>query len=87
MLIDFIVEGFAEGNSISAAILGPKTLGAVRGKPKVDAIEKVETQRINQGVGIGMILRPEEDRRREDSLEPLNDSPVVSPVGSEAEQF
>jgi hypothetical protein len=62
MLIDFIVEGFAEGDSISAAIFGSGTVGAVRGKPKVDAIEKMKARRINEGIGIGMILRPEEDR-------------------------
>ena len=34
-----------------------------------------------------MILGAEEDGRCEDSLETLNNSPVVSPVGSEAEEI
>ncbi len=63
MLIGFIVEGFAEGDGISAAIPRRGTLGAVGCKPEVDAIEKMEARRINERIGIMMILRPEEDRR------------------------
>jgi hypothetical protein len=37
--VDLIVKGFAEGDCISAIILGSGTLAAVRGKPKVDAVE------------------------------------------------
>ena len=72
MLIDFVVEGFAEGDNISVAILGPGTLGAVRSKPEVDAIKKMKTRGIHQQVGIGAILRAEEDGRREDSLKALD---------------
>ncbi len=37
--VELIVRGFAEGGCISAIILGTGALGAVRGKPKVDAVE------------------------------------------------
>ena len=47
----------------------------------------MEARRINQGIGIGTILRPEEDRRCEDSLETLNNSPIMATVGSEAEEI
>jgi tRNA-binding EMAP/Myf-like protein len=87
MLIDFIVEGFAEGDNISVAILGPGTLGAVRSKPKVDAIKKMKTRGIHQQISIGMILGAEEDGCCEDSLKALNNSPVMATVGSEAEEI
>jgi hypothetical protein len=63
MLINFIVEGFAEGDGVSGAILGLENLGTVRSKPKVDAVEKMKTRGIDQGIAFGMVMRPEEDRR------------------------
>jgi hypothetical protein len=53
----------------------------------VDAIEKMEARRINERVGIGTILRPEEDRRCEDSLKALNHSLIMATVGSEPEEI
>ena len=87
MLIDFFVESFAEGDNISAAILGLGTLGAVRSKPKVDAIKKMKTRGIHQQISIRMILGAEEDGRCEDSLKALNNSPIMATVGSEAEEI
>ena len=87
MLIDFFVESFAEGDNISAAILGLGTLGAVRSKPKVDAIKKMKTRGIHQRISIGLILGAEEDGRCEDSLKALNNSPIMATVGSEAEEI
>ena len=71
MLIDFIVEGFAEGDDISAAIPRRGTLGAVGCKPEVDEIEKMKTRGINQQISIGMIMGAEEDGRCEESLKAL----------------
>lgn len=87
VLVDFIIEGFAEGDGISVTILGSESLGVVRCKPKVDAIKKMKTRGINQRISIGMILRAEEDGRCEDSLETLNHSPIVATVGSEPEEI
>ena len=39
VLIDFIVKGLAEDDGVSSAILGPVSLGTVRGKPEVNAIK------------------------------------------------
>ena len=36
------MEGSAAGDRIFAAILGPRTLGVVWGKPKGEAVEKME---------------------------------------------
>jgi len=63
MLVDLIVERFANDDAVSGAILGSGSLGVVRRKPKVEAIKKMKTRRINKGFGIGVILRAEEDRR------------------------
>lgn len=87
MLVDLIVECFAKDDSVSGAILGSWSLAVVRSKPKVDAIEKMKTRRINQQISIGMILRTEEDGRCEDSLETMNNSPIMATVGSEAEEI
>lgn len=64
MSVDLIVGRFANDDAVSGAILGSGSLGVVRRKPKVEAIKKMKTRRINKGFGIGVILRAEEDRRR-----------------------
>lgn len=87
MLVDLIVECFAKDDGVSAPILGSGSLRVVSTKPKVDAIKKMKARRINQRMSIGVIQGAEEDGRCEDSLETLNHSPVVSPIGSEAEEF
>jgi len=87
MLIDFIVEGFAEGDIISTAILGPGTFGAVRSKPKVDAIKKMKTRGIDHRIRIGVILGAEEEGRCEDSLKALNHSPVMTTIGSKTKEI
>ena len=87
MLIDFIVEGFAEGDIISTAILGPGTFGAVRSKPKVDAIKKMKTRGIDHRIRIGVILGAEEDRGCENSLESLNHPSIMAPIGSETKEI
>lgn len=59
----------------------------VRTKPKVDAIKELKTRRINERVGIGKILRAEEDGRCEDSPETLNHSLKMATVGREANEI
>ena len=68
-------------------IVGSGSRSMVRSKPEVNAIKKMKAQGINQRIRIRIILGAEEDGGCEDSLETLNDSPVVSPVGSEAEEI
>jgi hypothetical protein len=87
MLVDFVVEGFAEGEGVSGAILGSGSLTVVRSKPKMEAIKKMKTRRINQRISVGVILGAEEDGRREDSLKSLNNSPIMATIGSEAEEI
>jgi hypothetical protein len=43
MLVDLVVEGFAESNGVTGAILGGSTLGLIWGEPKAEIIKKVET--------------------------------------------
>jgi hypothetical protein len=87
MLIDFVVEGFAEGDGVSDAIVGLGSLAVVGSKPKVEAIKKMKTRGINQRIGVGVILGSEEDGRCEDSLKALNHSPIMATVGSEPEEI
>ena len=47
MLVDLVVEGFAQGDGVAAAIFDRRNLGIVRGKPQVEMIKKVKTRRIN----------------------------------------
>jgi hypothetical protein len=87
MLIDFVVEGFAEGDSISAPIPRRGTVGAVGCEPEVNAIKKMKTRGIHQQISIRMILGAEEDGCREDSLKALNNSPIMAAIGGEAEEI
>ena len=87
MLVDLIVERFAESDGVAGAILGSGSRSVLRGKPEVNAIKKMKTRGINQRIGIGVILGAEEDGRCEDSLKALNNSPIMATVGSEAEEI
>jgi hypothetical protein len=68
-------------------MVGPKTLGILWSKPKVNAIEKMKARRIDQPIGIRTILRAEEDRGCEDSLEALNHSPIMTTIGCKTEEI
>src|ERR1035441_1940118 len=87
MLVDLIVEGFAEDDGVAGAILGSGSRSAVRSKPEVNAIKKMKTRRINQRIAIGMILGAKEDVRCEDPLKALDNSSIMTTVGSEAEEI
>ena len=82
MLVDLIVERFAENDRVAGAILGSGRPSVVRGKPEVNAIKKMKTRGISQRVGIGVILGAEENGRCEDSLKALNNSPIMATVGT-----
>ncbi len=86
-MVDLIVEGFAEDDGVAGAILGSGSRTTVRSKPEVNAIKKMKTRRVNQRIRIGMVLRAEEDGCCEDSLETLDNSPIMATVGSEAEEI
>ncbi len=47
----------------------------------------MKTRGIDQRISIGVNLGAEEDRRCEDSLKALDDSPIMAVVGSEAEEI
>ncbi len=85
MLIDFVIEGLAQRDHVSGAIFRPRSPCLIGSKPKVSVVKKMKPRPINQRIVIGAILRPEAGRRLEDLLEPVNNSPVVTAVGSEAE--
>ena len=87
MLVDLIVERFAEDDGVAGAIRGSGSRSVVRSKPEVNAIKKMKTRGIHQQISIRMIMGAEEDGRCEDSLKALNNSPVMATVGSEAEEI
>jgi hypothetical protein len=87
MLIDLIVRCFAKCDSVSGAIVGIESLAVVGSKPKVEAIKKMKTRRINEKIGIRMILRAEEDGRCENSLKALDNSPIMATIRSEPEEI
>ena len=39
MLVDLVVEGFAQGDGVASVILGHRGLGVVRRKPEAQAVE------------------------------------------------
>jgi hypothetical protein len=87
MLIDLAVEGFTERDGVPRAFFVRRIRGAIRGKPKVQAIEKMKTRGIDQTMGIGPILGTEEYGGGEDAPETLNHSPIVASIGSKAEEI
>ena len=87
MLVDLIAEGFAENDGVAGAILSSGSRSVVRSKPEMNAIKKMKTRGIHQPISIRMILGAEEDGRCEDSLETLNNSPIMAPIRSEAEEI
>jgi hypothetical protein len=82
MLVDLIVECIAENDGVAGAIFGSGSRSAVRSKPEVNAIKQMKTRGISQRIGIGVISGAEEDRRCEDSLKALNNSPIMATVGT-----
>ena len=44
MLVDLVVESFAEGDGVAGVLLGRGILGMIWRKPKVETIKKVETR-------------------------------------------
>ena len=87
MLVDLIVERFAENDGVAGDILGSGSRSVVRTKPEVNAIKKMKTRGVNQRISIGVILGAEEDSRCEDSLKALDNSPIMATIGSEAEEI
>ena len=87
MLVDLIVECFAENDGVAGAILGSGSRRVVSSKPEVNSIKKMKTRGIHQQISIRMILGAEEDGRCEDSLKTLNNSPIMATIGSEAEEI
>ena len=53
----------------------------------MNAIKKMKPRGIHQQISIRMILGAEGDGRCEDSLKALNNSPIVTTVGSEPEEI
>ncbi|SPE29425.1 hypothetical protein SBA2_450041 [Acidobacteriia bacterium SbA2] len=82
-----VVEGFAQGNGVGAVVLGSRALGAIWGKPKVEMIKKVKARRINQAIRLGVIVSAEEDRSCEDSLEALNHAPIMTTIGCKTKEI
>jgi len=49
MLVDLLVEGFTEGNGVAGVCFVRRSRGAIGGKPKVEAVEKMKTRPICVG--------------------------------------
>jgi hypothetical protein len=70
MLVDLVVERFAESDGVAGAIFDRRILRMIWGKPKVEVIKKVKTREIKRAIRIGVIVGAEKDRSGEDSLDP-----------------
>ncbi len=47
MLVDLVVEGFAESDGVAGVIFGRGTVGLIWGEPKAETIKKVKTRGID----------------------------------------
>jgi hypothetical protein len=47
MLVDLVVERFTEGDGVASVLADRRSLGVIRRKPKVEAVEKMKTRRID----------------------------------------
>src|SRR5207249_1002470 len=81
MLVDLLVEGLAQDDHVFLIIVIDGLTPFVETEPQLHRIKEVETGPVNKGAAGGMIFRPEEDCRGEDTFESVFDSPVVEAVG------
>jgi hypothetical protein len=56
-------------------------------EPKVHLVEEVKPSPVDHGVAIGLLFRPEKDRRREDTFEPLDKAVIMIAVRSKLKEF
>jgi hypothetical protein len=85
VLIDFLVEGFAQSDGVLKAF-GGKLLLFVIAEPEAYPIKEMKPHVINESVLIRLTFGPEENRCNEDALEALHDSPVMTAVFGEPEE-
>ena len=43
MLVDLVVEGFAQGDGVAGEMVGPATLSILRSKPQMEMIKEVKS--------------------------------------------
>jgi len=87
VLVDLPVERFAQGDGISGFFGGSFGCGLGGIEPELHAIEKVKSTPVNHAVAGRLVLGAEENSSRKDSLEALNDSPIMIAVRGQVEEI
>lgn len=85
MSVNLLVKRLAENDRVLWDVIGGRGLVVVV-KPKLNAIKEVKTCPIGDVVSTWLVVGPEEDGRGEDSLESLDDPPIVAAVLGQAEE-
>ena len=85
MFVDLLAEGFAERNCVFSRVAARRGLIGIVA-PKSKAVEEVKACPVRKAVSHRLIVGTEEDGRREDPLEALDDAAVVAAVFGKAEE-
>jgi hypothetical protein len=85
MFVDLLAEGFAERNCVFSRVAARRGLIGIVA-PKSKAVEEVKACPVRNAVSSRLIVGAEEDGRREDPLEALDDAAVVAAVFGKAEE-
>ena len=86
MLVDFIVEGFAEGNDVFT-VGSWLILHLWIGEPQVHGIKKMKTRAVNHLVGAGLLFRTKENGGGKNSLETFDDASIMPAVFREVKEL
>jgi len=87
VLVDLPVERFAQGDYIAGFFRRSLSCGLGGIEPELHAIEKVESTPVNQVVAGRLVFGAEENGCRKDSLEALNDPPIMIAVCGQVEEI
>ena len=79
MLVDFIVEGFAEGNDVRVVGIW-LMLHLWIAEPHVHGIKKMKTRAVNHPASAGLLFRTEENCGSKNSLESFDDASIVPAI-------
>ena len=86
VLVDLLVECFAEADDVCTGFIACRLFGLVVVKPKPHPVEEMKASPINQATAGGVVLGPEEDRGGKDAMETLDDSAIMAAVLGQAEE-
>ena len=87
VLVDLLVEGFAQRDGIRTISGRSRSGFVVFGEPEMNFIEKVKTRPVYQTVAARLILCSEKDGGSKDALEALHHAPVIAAILGEPEEL